>query len=117
MQYFEHLAHQQAMMSGGGTHAPNVQGQFLHSRHTEYSTPNKPMTLPKIESTLNPNAPDFTSSRMSMSYIQQFLAAQSGAGGPGGPGALNGSDFNKAPGSQQQQMANRNQVSKTATEY
>ena len=27
----------------------------------EYSTPSQPMTLPKIESTLNPNAPDFTS--------------------------------------------------------
>lgn len=27
----------------------------------EYSSPNTPMTLPKIESTLNPNAPNFTS--------------------------------------------------------
>ena len=27
----------------------------------EYTTPSQPMTLPKIESTLNPNAPDFTS--------------------------------------------------------
>lgn len=27
----------------------------------EYTTPNQPMTLPKINSSLNPNAPDFTS--------------------------------------------------------
>ncbi|XP_052760903.1 ankyrin repeat domain-containing protein 17-like isoform X2 [Mya arenaria] len=27
----------------------------------EYTTPNQPMTLPKISSSLNPNAPDFTS--------------------------------------------------------
>lgn len=31
------------------------------SQREEYATPNQPMTLPKIESTLNPNAPDFTS--------------------------------------------------------
>lgn len=30
-------------------------------RKDEYTTPNQPLTLPKIESTLNPNAPDFTS--------------------------------------------------------
>lgn len=30
-------------------------------RKDEYTTANQPLTLPKIESTLNPNAPDFTS--------------------------------------------------------
>ena len=42
----------------------------------EYSTPNQPMTLPKIESTLNPNAPDFTSRTpdfSARSLQQQFL--------------------------------------------
>ena len=34
--------------------------QHPGSIRDEYSTPNQPMTLPKIESTLNPNAPDFT---------------------------------------------------------
>ncbi|XP_055955121.1 ankyrin repeat domain-containing protein 17 isoform X1 [Patella vulgata] len=29
------------------------------SQKAEYSTPNQPMTLPEIKSTLNPNAPDF----------------------------------------------------------
>ncbi|XP_069125262.1 ankyrin repeat and KH domain-containing protein 1-like isoform X1 [Argopecten irradians] len=33
----------------------------LPSQKDEYSTPSQPMTLPKIESTLNPNAPNFTS--------------------------------------------------------
>lgn len=39
----------------------------------EYTTPSQPMTLPKIESTLNPNAPDFTS-------------RQAGGGPPNHPG-------------------------------
>ena len=34
---------------------------LLSQQRDEYSTPDQPMTLPKIESTLNPNAPDFTS--------------------------------------------------------
>ena len=37
--------------------------EFLRAGRIEYSTPHQPMTLPKIESTLNPNAPDFRSSR------------------------------------------------------
>ena len=47
---------------------PNMMGNAMgfsslsqHHPRDEYSMPNKPMTLPKIESTLNPNAPDFTS--------------------------------------------------------
>ena len=39
----------------------------------EYSTPNQPMTLPKIESTLNPNAPHFMSR---CQQIQQLVQLQ-----------------------------------------
>ncbi|KAK3090841.1 hypothetical protein FSP39_015089 [Pinctada imbricata] len=79
------------------------------SQKQEYSTPSQPMTLPKIESTLNPNAPDFTSRQTGgpmanqsmgssmpfpMGYLQnlyqQALAQQllqsQGLGGIGGPG-------------------------------
>ena len=106
--YFERMAHQQAMMSGGSTHSSPGPGQFVPSHHMEYTTPNKPMTLPKIESTLNPNAPDFTSSRLPASYIQQLFAARSAAIAVGPSAGIIGQDFNKAPGSQQH-MANRNQ--------
>ena len=44
----------------------------------EYTTPNQPMTLPKISSSLNPNAPDFTSR----------TAPPGSNSGPGGPGSL-----------------------------
>ena len=62
--------HYQQMVHNYGQH------QMLSSllppgHHQEYSTPNKPMTLPRIESTLNPNAPDFTSSRMTASLAMQ----------------------------------------------
>ena len=48
----------------------------------EYTTPNQPMTLPKISSSLNPNAPDFTS-----------RSVPPGSTGPGGPG-----NFSNVPG-------------------
>merc|ERR1712142_1071796 len=44
-------------------HQLNDLDSLKNCSQEEYSTPNQPMTLPKIESTLNPNAPDFTSSR------------------------------------------------------
>ena len=43
----------------------------------EYTMPNQPMTLPKISSSLNPNAPDFTS---------RSLNSGPGPGGPHFPG-------------------------------
>ncbi|XP_061191259.1 ankyrin repeat domain-containing protein 17-like isoform X1 [Saccostrea echinata] len=82
----------------------------------EYSTPSQPMTLPKIESTLNPNAPDFTSrqagappnhpggnmppNNLAMGYLlyQQALAQQlQNLGGPGpnllSPGMISQQEF------------------------
>ena len=41
----------------------------------EYSTPDQPMTLPKIESNLNPNAPDFTFGMQANHQLQQQLLA------------------------------------------
>ncbi|XP_056017812.1 ankyrin repeat domain-containing protein 17-like isoform X4 [Ostrea edulis] len=82
----------------------------------EYTTPSQPMTLPKIESTLNPNAPDFTSrqaggppnhpggnmppNNLAMGYLlyQQALAQQlQNLGGPGpnllSPGMISQQEF------------------------
>ncbi len=50
---------------GGQSPKPSdlLMAQLVAGVRDEYSMPNQPMTLPRIESTLNPNAPDFTSSR------------------------------------------------------
>ena len=92
--------------------APGSSPRSMDSGHSppqlrhEYSTPNHPMTLPKIESTLNPNAPDFYSrtlylqqqqqrmlsyqSLMQGNYINPALLQAAGVGEfppPGAPGA------------------------------
>ena len=58
----------------------------------QYSTPDQPMTLPKIESNLNPNAPDFTSrndraifQQLSLAEQQQILRAHQSLNGGGNP--------------------------------
>lgn len=57
----------------------------LSSQREEYSTPDQPMTLPRIESTLNPNAPNFFSRSCDVGDSGQpsdmplnFLAANAG---------------------------------------
>lgn len=94
----------------------------VSSQKEEYTTPTQPMTLPKIQSTLNPNAPDFTSRQMGQVnlgggnpgltpntlpfYLQtlyqqalaQQLLQQPGLGMSGGsgmvpPGAISQQDF------------------------
>ena len=45
----------------GGGQSPKPLDILSQLGRDEYSMPNQPMTLPRIESTLNPNAPDFTS--------------------------------------------------------
>ncbi|XP_076074995.1 ankyrin repeat and KH domain-containing protein 1-like isoform X3 [Mytilus galloprovincialis] len=66
----------------------------LQPRKDEYTTPNQPLTLPKIESTLNPNAPDFTSRQPGQPqgqnippamYLQSLYLAQLFNNQPGGP--------------------------------
>ncbi len=76
-----------SMPNFGGNLSPGGLFDFGQPQHRdEYSTPNRPMTLPKIESTLNPNAPDFTSrtgggpelmSRASLLHQHQQLMSMS----------------------------------------
>ncbi|XP_052262259.1 ankyrin repeat domain-containing protein 17-like isoform X2 [Dreissena polymorpha] len=47
--------------SAGLSPRSNSSGFDPQGQREEYTTPNQPMTLPKISSSLNPNAPDFTS--------------------------------------------------------
>lgn len=54
--------------------------QLTSAQKEEYTTPNQPMTLPKISSSLNPNAPDFTS--RSMPGNGSFQASQGPANYP-----------------------------------
>ncbi|ELU15000.1 hypothetical protein CAPTEDRAFT_219177 [Capitella teleta] len=53
-----------AQMSPCSSVATSMQSSSLmdamHGAREEYTTPSQPMTLPRIESNLNPNAPDFT---------------------------------------------------------
>jgi hypothetical protein len=73
------LSPRSAGSSGGQSPRPLVDFGH-HGARDEYSTPNQPMTLPKIESTLNPNAPDFTS-RTAVAFLHhQLLSLQQHAG-------------------------------------
>ena len=66
--------------SGSGMSPNSVYDSSLSSlQREEYTTPTQPMTLPKISSSLNPNAPDFTS-----------RTAPGSNSGPGGPGNMPG---------------------------
>lgn len=55
----------------------------------EYSTPDQPMTLPRIDSNLNPNAPDFTSRsillRQQLQLQSQLAVGAASHYGPSGP--------------------------------
>lgn len=73
-----------SMVGPHGGFSPLLQS---HPRN-EYSTPDQPMTLPKIESTLNPNAPDFTSRAFETSGRFPHMSGMGGIG----PGF--GSGFN-----------------------
>ena len=59
-----------------GRHSPRLDAfGFPHSVRNEYSTQDRPMTLPKIDSNLNPNAPNFTSMFLQRQRRQQVAAA------------------------------------------
>ena len=82
-----------------GRHSPRLDafGFPPSNVRTEYSTQDRPMTLPKIDSNLNPNAPNFTSMFLQRQRRQQAAAAASrmamAPGGgimPGGADAMPG---------------------------
>jgi hypothetical protein len=62
--------------------------QMAANQKEEYTTPNQPMTLPKINSSLNPNAPDFTSRSIPGGNPFQV---------PGGPPNFQGAGFSVPP--------------------
>lgn len=64
------LSQSPGSMAGGSPRSMEP-GHSPPQLRNEYSTPNHPMTLPKIESTLNPNAPDFTSRSLHQHFLQQ----------------------------------------------
>lgn len=65
--------------------------QMAANQKEEYTTPNQPMTLPKINSSLNPNAPDFTS-----------RSVPGGTSFPGGPPNFPNAGFQVPPMYQQE---------------
>ncbi|XP_064628158.1 ankyrin repeat domain-containing protein 17-like isoform X2 [Lineus longissimus] len=63
------------------------------SLRDEYSTPHQPMTLPKISSTLNPNAPDFAPDFTMRFFKPGMPAFMQGAG----PGPMHQAGFGGTP--------------------
>ena len=70
----------QSASSGMSPHSSSGFDSSQSLQREEYTTPTQPMTLPKISSSLNPNAPDFTSR----------TAPPGSNTGPGGPGNIPG---------------------------
>ena len=89
-----------ASMGGQSPKPMDILSQF--GARDEYSMPNQPMTLPRIESTLNPNAPDFTSRT-------DFNPRDFGVGGPSRQGFLHAQQMVLHHHKQQQQHVGRNQ--------
>ena len=69
-----------SMDPGGERLSPRLDAfGFPHRERDEYSTQDRPMTLPKIDSNLNPNAPNFTSMFLQRQHREQCAAAAAAA--------------------------------------
>ena len=87
-----------SMDPGGERHSPRLDAfGFPHSVRDEYSTQDRPMTLPKIDSNLNPNAPNFTSMFLQRQHREQCAAAAAAAAAAASHMVLPPGNMNMAP--------------------